>query len=42
MNNLKHEGPRDHSSSITKRQLLFGLLYGVAVTLIVIVTASWF
>jgi hypothetical protein len=42
MNNLKHEEPKEHSSSITISQLMFGLLYGIAVTLIVIVTASWF
>jgi len=42
MNNLKHNKSREPSSSITKKQFLFGLFYGVAVTLIVIVTASWF
>ena len=42
MNNLKHEESNEHSSSITKREFLFGLLYGIAVTLIVIFTASWF
>jgi hypothetical protein len=42
MNSLKHEESKEYSSSITIRQLLFGLLYGIAVTLIVIVTASWF
>jgi len=42
MNNLKHNKPNAHFLSITKKQLVMALLYGVAVTFIVIATASWF
>ncbi|MCS5551007.1 MAG: hypothetical protein NZ811_05770 [Gammaproteobacteria bacterium] len=42
MNNLKHDKSNVHSTSITKKHLVRALLYGVAVTFVVVATASWF